>query len=125
MQSNECYIAGSVNVGRKERKRRYKNGWFYLVVCLALFLMIYFFKLPRAFGLLIYIPAALSALGFLQAANSFCVYYGLRKEYRLDNESNNVQDEEDIVADKKTSINIIVVALSIALVATFFAYILL
>lgn len=125
MQDKECYIPGNTNIGKKERARRRRNGWFYLLVCLASFLLIYILKLPRVFGLIIYIPAALSALGFLQASNSFCVYYGLKKEYRLDRESNSVQDEQDALDDKRTSINIIVVVLSIALAVTFIAYILL
>jgi hypothetical protein len=125
MSEKEFYVPGNINIGRKEKDRRYKNGWIWLMVTVLLFLVLVYLNVPRVFRLVLYIPATMSALGFLQAAYSFCVYYGLKKEYRMNEENNSVHDDENILADRKTSINIIIVALSIGFVVTILAYLLL
>lgn len=122
MESKDCYIPGNVNIGRKEKARRIQNGWIYIVLAILAFVLMVFFDLPRIYRLLIYIPATMSALGFLQARESFCVLYGLKGEYRMDNERNKVIDSDQLSVDRKSSINIIIVALSVGLAATILAY---
>ena len=64
----------------------------------------------------------MSALGFLQARSSFCVYYGLKKEIHMDEEEKKVDDQEANFLDRKTSINILIVSMSIGLAYTIIIY---
>jgi len=122
MESKDCYIPGNVNIGKKEKARRTRNGWFYFVITIIALALMVIFDLPRIFRILIYIPATMSSLGFLQSRASFCVYYGLKGEFHMDNENKRVIDSEHLYVDRKASINILIVALSVGFAATVLAY---
>ena len=124
MPYNECYIPGKFNINKSERQRRLRNGWLYLVITISFFLFSFLFNLPQIFKVLVYIPATLSALGFVQYYYSFCVYYGLKKIDKTTEDVKIVKDDEDNEADKKTSINILVVSLSIGFLVTILLFLL-
>lgn len=122
MDTKDCYIAGNTNIGKKERSRRSRKGWIYFFLTIVTFVALVLSDLPRVYRLLVYLPATLSALGFLQSKFSFCVYYGLKGEYHFDNNEKRVTDNEDLSADRRASLNILIVSLSIGFAVTVLAY---
>jgi hypothetical protein len=71
------YVPGVCNIGKAEVKQRRMLGWIGLVICVTLWAAFAGFNIPAAWRLLVFIPATLSAIGFLQAAWHFCAKFGL------------------------------------------------
>lgn len=78
------YTPGTCNIGASEKRARVALGVVFAVVSvLSAFLL-----RNSQFGVIIFIPLFISALGFFQARRNFCVYYGLRGEYNFNSLGN-------------------------------------
>lgn len=70
------YIPGVCNINRAEIAYRRKAGYFglglYVIIAIALFAL----GVSRWARLILFVPAFIAAIGFLQAKNKFCVAYG-------------------------------------------------
>src|ERR1700722_9716001 len=80
------YTPGVCNLSDAEARRRNVAGWIGLVVTLAL--AAYFFSAhsPDALRIIIFIPAAFGAMGFLQGLMHFCVNFGMRGVFNTTSE---------------------------------------
>ena len=119
------YVAGSCNIGKGEIRRRQT------VALIGLFLV--FFSASTILGtdqsrsvrLLIFLPAMIFAVGFIQARKKFCLAYGLAGTFNFGKlgSISKVQSEEDKKADRKTAINIFIQSalLAAAITLVFFA----
>jgi len=67
------YVAGVCNIGPAEIARRRVVGWIGLVVTLAVFAGLAWAGVDRWWRLVVFLPATISASGFLQARSRFCV----------------------------------------------------
>jgi hypothetical protein len=74
---NREYIPGVCNIGQAEIKQRRALGWIALAACLVLWAALVVFKAAAAWRWLVFLPATLAAIGFLQAAWHFCAKFGL------------------------------------------------
>ena len=74
----EEYVAGVCNIGPAETARRRRVGERAALAGLGLLILLRFLRAPRAWRLLAFFPAAVSAAGYLQAARHFCAAYGWR-----------------------------------------------
>lgn len=111
------YVPGVCNIGPAERRKRRQLGWGGLVVVLVLLIAFPVFGVPDLVRLLIVIPAAASANGFLQSAMHFCVGFAMRGLYNLGTSLGNeetVMDAEQRRADQKKGAQIMLYSLLIA-----------
>jgi hypothetical protein len=70
------YIPGVCNIGPEERKRRIRGGWAGLIVTIVLEGLFIIFRAGAPWRLLLFLPAAAGAAGFLQAILHFCAAFG-------------------------------------------------
>jgi glucan phosphoethanolaminetransferase (alkaline phosphatase superfamily) len=77
MPSKNEYIPGVCNIGPAEIRRRRLAGWLGLGAAVLLWAAFMVFRVPAVWHLLVFFPAAASAVGFLQAALHFCAAYGI------------------------------------------------
>jgi hypothetical protein len=74
----EEYVAGVCNIGPAETARRRRVGERGALAALGLLILLRGLRAPRAWRLLVFFPAAVSAAGYLEAARHFCAAYGWR-----------------------------------------------
>lgn len=74
----EEYVAGVCNIGPAETARRRRVGERGALAAGLLLVWLQLTRAPRAWRLLVFFPAAVSAAGYLQAARHFCAAYGWR-----------------------------------------------
>lgn len=72
------YRAGSCNIGPAEIRARRQSGHVGLAATLGLLGALLVFRADPAWRLLLFVPAAGGAAGYLQAAMRFCANYGWR-----------------------------------------------
>jgi hypothetical protein len=75
--STTSYIPGVCNIGPTEIKMRRAVGWTGLTVCVVLWTALVVFKVAAPWRLVLFLPAFVAAIGFLQAAWHFCAKFGL------------------------------------------------
>ncbi|MFI5368085.1 MAG: hypothetical protein ACHQ1F_03635 [Spirochaetia bacterium] len=78
MKAKQEYVPGVCNIGPAEIRRRMQSGWIGLGATILLWTAFVVFQVPAAWRLLIFIPAATGAAGFLQACLHFCAEFGVR-----------------------------------------------
>ena len=78
MTQTTTYQPGVCNIGPAEIRRRRRAGWVGLVIGVVFLALAFALDWPAAWRLLVAIPAAYSAAGFLQGAFQFCVMFGTR-----------------------------------------------
>jgi hypothetical protein len=76
MKPIDKYIPGACNIGPAEIKRRKQAGWVGLISTAVLWVSFIWFDTPSVWRLTLFLPAMMSATGFLQAYMHFCVYFG-------------------------------------------------
>ncbi len=72
------YVPGVCNIGRVEIRRRRQIGWIGLAATVVLWAVFWVLRVPAPWRLFLFLPAMMSATGFLQAALHFCAGFGLR-----------------------------------------------
>jgi hypothetical protein len=70
------YIPGVCNIGPAEIKSRRLTGHAGLILTVILLVLILVLDFPRLLRLVIFIPVALGATGYLQTYYHFCVRFG-------------------------------------------------
>ena len=114
---SSTYVPGVCNIGPAERRQRATMGWIGLAVTFVALAIFVIFDVPTPVRVLVAIPAALAANGFLQSALHFCVGFAMRGLYNLGDKlgtEENVLDTEMRKADQKKGIQITVYSLLIA-----------
>lgn len=80
------YVPGLCNIGLKEIGRRKLFGWWMLAITFIFWLFLAVSEASSAWSLLLFIPASLSAFGFLQASFHFCAAFGLKGLFNFSTE---------------------------------------
>lgn len=114
---SSTYVPGVCNIGPAERRQRAMMGWIGLAITFAALAIFVIFDVPTPVRVLVAIPAALAANGFLQSALHFCVGFAMRGLYNLGDKlgtEENVLDAQMRKADQKKGIQITVYSLLIA-----------
>lgn len=81
--SQQAYLPGVCNIGPAEIAQRRTAGWLGLGITVVAWALFFAFHVPAGFRLLLFIPAALGASGFLQAAFHFCAGFAMRGVFNL------------------------------------------
>ncbi|MBI5357380.1 hypothetical protein HZB74_00820 [Candidatus Saccharibacteria bacterium] len=94
---SDIYQAGVCNIAEPEIKHR-KNtyGWGGVAISLALFTILSFLDLSPPYYIVLAIPVYTSAMGFLQAKEKFCVWYGMNG---VKNMSDEVGETQEIIGE--------------------------
>lgn len=97
------YIPGACNIGKEEINKRKQFGVIGLILTILTYSLFVYFEASRGVRFLTFIPAVISAIGFLQARMRFCVYYGLAEMFNFDSlgKSSKVENDEFVKKDKK------------------------
>ena len=75
---NDHYIPGICNIGIVEVRRRAIKGWAALMVTAATWALLAYYNASEEWGYIIAIPAAISALFFLESYFRFCARFAMR-----------------------------------------------
>jgi len=118
------YVPGVCNIGPEEIKRRRQTGWIGLIVTLVLWALFIWFDISRIWKLTLFIPAMMSATGFLQAYMHFCVHFGFASLFNFGDvgKTDTVQQAEFRTKDKRKAWKIVIYSALIGLAITLIAY---
>lgn len=125
MKTQDKYIPGVCNIGRSEIKRRELTGWLGVIITVAFYSLLVYLGAPRLWRLVIFIPATVAAIGFLQARMHFCAYFGMRGVFNLSpyiGEIETIDLEEFRAADRRRAWLIIIYSAVIGVVVAAAAY---
>jgi hypothetical protein len=92
---NVGYQPGECNIGPAEIAARRRSGHLGAVATVLLFLVLVAIDAPPGWRLLLFLPAAGAASGYLQAALHFCANFGLRGVFNF---SDRVRNTESVLA---------------------------
>lgn len=90
-----AYLSGVCNIGAAERKTRRQAGWFGVAVTAVVWVVLALVGVSPYWRLFVFLPAMLGASGFLQAAMSFCVNFGMRGVQNFTDKVGKVTTVED------------------------------
>ena len=119
------YIPGVCNIGRAEIRQRWIAGWIGVAASVLLLAILVLFKTAVAWRLLVFFPATLAAVGFLQAAWHFCAKFGLGGVFNFGpdlGQTDTVEQAEFRKKDRRTALLIIGLSLLIGLAVAAAAY---
>ena len=115
------YVPGSCNIGSREILRRRVVGIAALVFAMVSgYALLAADELARTARLGIFFPLLVSAIGFIQAKNKFCLAYGLAGTFNFGKigDMERVFDAESKKSDRRKAIAILIQAALIAGFAT-------
>jgi hypothetical protein len=98
-----AYLPGVCNIGSAEIARRRRAGWIGLAGTMILLVVLIALDAGRWWGLLLFLPATMSASGFLQAHFRFCAGFSRAGVFNFGptGETQKVNEEESLAADRK------------------------
>jgi predicted nucleic acid-binding Zn ribbon protein len=101
--SSSAYIPGVCNINPAEVAKRRKAGHFGLVLFIVLLIVLVVLSVSRYIRIILFVPAFISAIGYLQAKNKFCVGYASAGSQHADDIESAVPVTEAayLEADKK------------------------
>jgi len=111
MAVSQEYIPGMCNIGPAERRRRRLGGIAGAVATILILVGLILIDAPVLWRLILIIPAAGAATGFLQDALHFCVGFGMKGIYNVINSAgvvDNVELEEFRLKDKRKAQMIVI-----------------
>ena len=110
-KASQEYIPGVCNIGPAERRKRRMGGIAGAVAALLILAGLLYIDASPWWRLILVIPAAGAATGFLQDALHFCAGFGMKGIYNVINSAgvvDNVDLEEFRLKDKKKALQITV-----------------
>ncbi len=119
VSENLAYVPGLCNINHKEIALRRKAGFAGLGVFVVVLVVLLLLSASPWWRLLLITPAFVSAIGFLQAKNKFCVMYAASYQQNATEGSTSakdVKDEESRKADARRARQINLQAFGIVIV---------
>lgn len=123
MEMQNQYIPGVCNIGNEEIKKRKQAGWIGLIATAVLWVLFVFTEVQHIWRLTLFLPAMMSATGFLQAYTHFCVYFGFANLFNFGDvgKTDSVEQAEFRAKDKRKAWNILLSSILIGLVVALIA----
>jgi hypothetical protein len=119
----EQYIPGVCNIGKNEIRKRKYGGWTGLIITIILYSVLAYLELPRVWRFLVFVPATMAAVGFLQARMHFCAYFGLSGLFNMGaGRADTVEQAEFRAMDRKKAWSIILYSMFMGAVIAIAAY---
>jgi hypothetical protein len=116
-----AYVPGVCNINPDEIKKRRNVGHVGLAIFVVLLIVLLVLSINRYVRIILFLPAFLSATGYIQAKNKFCVGYGGAGMQHADTDSDKaikVIEDTALAADKKRTRQLNIQAVGIALFVT-------
>lgn len=120
------YAPGVCNIGRAEIGRRKLIGWIAVAITALSGAACFTLNAAPAWRLLLFFPATLAALGFLQAARHFCVRFGLGGVSKVGpnvGQTDTIEQAEYRNKDRRTALRIIGLSVLVGAVVAAAAYV--
>ncbi|MFA5932410.1 MAG: hypothetical protein WC793_03490 [Candidatus Paceibacterota bacterium] len=117
MEMQNKYIPGVCNIGPAEINKRKQAGWIGLIATIALWVIFIWFDIPSIWRPTLFLPAMMSATGFLQAYMHFCAYFGFASLFNFGDvgKTDSVFQAELRAKDKRKAWQIIIYAVLIGI----------
>ncbi len=112
----DIYIPGVRNLDRTETAERRRGGWIGLALTVGGIAAALYYHIAAPWRLLVFFPAAMAAIGFIQAGANFCVMVALSHR----SPASTAGDREK---DRRKAIQLIAAALAVAAVLAVGLYI--
>ena len=124
MSEKTVYQPGVCNIGPAEIRRRRTSGYLGLVVAVIFLVAAFALSWAAPWRLLVFIPAVVSASGFLQGAFHFCVRFGTQGLFNFGElgTEESVHEAEYRRKDQRKAMQIVVLSLLIAVVVALGAF---
>ena len=118
------YAPGLCNIGDDEIRRRRLGGWVGAAGTVVLWIVLVAMGAPSAWHFLIFLPAAMAAAGFVQAAHRFCFYFGFAGIFNFGNAGlqERIGESEARELDRATAKRMLAISCAIAGIVTLIAY---
>jgi len=118
------YIPGVCNIGPAEIGKRKQSGWIGLAATVALWALLILLDVPQIWRLALFLPAVISATGFLQAHMHFCAYFAFSSLFNFGDlgKTDSVQQAEFRAKDRRKAWQIIIYAILIGIAVALAAY---
>jgi hypothetical protein len=97
---SDAALACKANISAAGRRRRTRFGNQWLVVSVALLIVLVVLRVPWYAGLLMFIPASLSAVGFLQARRNTCVMRAKEGTFEHEDFSTTKAPDDEVAASR-------------------------
>lgn len=78
MTDSAVYQPGVCNIGPAEIRRRRRTGWVGVAFAVGFLVLAFALHWPAPLRLIVFLPVAIAASGFLQAAFHFCARFGMQ-----------------------------------------------
>jgi hypothetical protein len=95
------YVPGVCNIGPNEIRRRRRTGYVGTVITLALFAGLLLIDAPPLARLILFVPAAIAASGFIQAYLKFCAGFGQLGVFNFADDRSSMEHVVDKAARRK------------------------
>ena len=114
------YQAGACNIGPSEIKRRRQGALVGAVLFAITTILFVVTDASTSTRLVTFIPALLFAVGMIQSKRRFCVAYGFMGVFSFEklSETKKVTVNQDLKADKKYAVKLLLQSVAIAIVLT-------
>jgi hypothetical protein len=118
------YQPGVCNIGPAEIRQRRRVGWIGLAVAVVFLALAFALGIPAPYRLLVFLPVAMGASGFLQAGMHFCARFGASGLFNFGDvgPTESVMEAEFRRADQRKAVQIIVFTVIIAAVVAVVAF---
>lgn len=110
------YIPGVCNIGPAEVEKRERVGWYALFATALLGIVLVSSGAPEWTKVVLFFPATLSALGFLQAFFQFCAAYGMKGLFNVSDEDAKRESVEQQEFRKKDQQKAVLILIASALI---------
>ena len=117
---NITYVPGVCNIGPEEISRRRLIGWVGLLITAVLFAALFVTHVDPLWRLFAFLPATMSAAGFLQAATHFCSGFAQKGLYNLGpiGKTETVPDKASAQKDKQKGGMLTIYSVLIGIIVT-------
>lgn len=124
--SADSYIAGSCNIGRGEVRRRQLVALVGATISAITLIGFVTAQTPANLRLGIFLPFAVTAIGYVQSRRKFCLAYGFMGTFNFGKlgDISRVSEKASLAADRKTALAILGQSLLLAAIATLIVYLL-
>jgi hypothetical protein len=97
------YVPGVCNINPVEIKKRRMSGHIGLALTIILTVIAFSMHVLWIFKIVVIIPAFISAIGYLQARNKFCVGFASSKQQHADDDGDivTITDKQAIAKDRQ------------------------
>lgn len=124
--STTDYIPGTCNIGRGEIRRRQIVALVGLALSVSSLVTLLSTNAPRGARLGLFVPLAITSIGWVQSRKKFCLAYGFMGTFNFGKlgQLSRVSDGANRAADRKTALLILIQAAAYAAIATAIIYLL-